>query len=326
MADAKGEAEIHLTKSKKLAAQKLWQEARDEAAAATVLDPANADAWLVLGTSEQRLDHEEEAIQAFRAYLDRKPPEDKAAAVRARVAELELGRDQRQKAAEEASRAQYGTSTPGFGFGYSPVLDVKLRSDAEALKSSISSSFDVQFGPGWFALGFRYGSGTTPSLIAHNETTSTTTKVMTVTDTLVTDAPHKFYEMYLSSAIPLNEPYGKLGLFQVFVPIVLGLPWNTVSAAGKSYSNMGLDLATGLGVRLYTKSFFSANLTGLYHFVSVASGLSSKDQKNTTAASYVNVLQTAHKANLRTEFAGFELRLGVTILISGGSGADGLVK
>jgi hypothetical protein len=134
--------EIHRIKAQKLIDAKDWASAEPEAKAVIDANPKDADAWLMYGIVEQRLQHDSEAAHAYRTYLGLNPPEDKAAAVRSRLAEVEIRADKDQKKTATENEERYGSNSPGVFFTFAPVYH---PSTSSVLNGTVSSNIQGGF-------------------------------------------------------------------------------------------------------------------------------------------------------------------------------------
>jgi hypothetical protein len=135
-----------------------------------------------------------------------------------------------------------------------------------------------------------------PSLQAYDPTAFLTTYYPNVSTSL--------FEIYGGFNLPLNDPDGKLDRFQFFIPLNLGLAFATLDTSDGNFSATAVDASVGLGVHVYTQSFFRAGLTGLYHF-----GLPLQ-----TITASTQVAQDPTGQSMKFSPTGFELKLGVTFM------------
>ena len=193
-----------------------------------------------------------------------------------------------------------------FTLEWSPLSKPRIT-DADHLNTNtpltLGASYEGEF---FFVGGLRFYSATIPSAQVYDTTDFTTT--------YVTDAKMKIFMPYLGLNLPLNEPYGKLGGFQAYVPIQAGLPFLFADAGGTSFSSIGLDGAMGLGVRYYTRSILRPEITFLYHYglplLKVSRGFGD-----------VN-LQNSQGQHMKLTLTGVELRVGLSFAFPGdGEGA-----
>ena len=287
------EAEIARNKAKGFAEQKDWKSAREQALKATQLDPGNADAWLVLGTAEQRLEHAAAARDAFRKYLSMNPPADKAAFVRSRVADLEVAAEKQEKSAKEAKETKYGRKAKGLILGFAPVYSTKL-SGPNQLGHGASNAFLLGIRmDDTSALLLRYQGATIPVL-----TTSAPTSNPGASAKLMTIA--------FEYSITLNDPFDNFYGFQFFIPINLQGYLNWLTGSTNVYMNFGISAGVGAGVRYYTGGPAIFDLSFLYHS---AMSFGAIEQAGTTD----QVVNAAGKLVYGTP-TGAELRLSATIV------------
>src|SRR6185312_7297253 len=69
----------------------------------------------------------------------------------------------------------------------------------------------------------------------------------------------------------LTEPFkDSTGAFSFYIPIHMGVFENSVNVPSGvnsgTYSNFGMELASGLGVEWYSRSPFKIGATALYHY------------------------------------------------------------
>jgi hypothetical protein len=144
-------------------------------------------------------------------------------------------------------------------------------------------------------VGIRLLHATVPTLQAYDPTAFMTT--------YYSGAKTSLLETYAGIEIPLNSPYEGLGLFQLFLPIHFGLGMATIDA-GSGFLGLTLDAAAGLGVHVYTNSFFRAEVTGLYHFGIPLETLTAGTQ----------TAQDPAGQSMKFSTTGFEMKLGISFL------------
>lgn len=267
-----------------------------EAKRATELDPENAEGWLFLGTTEQRLEHPVEALSAFRKYLSLNPPADKAAAVRSRIAEMEVAADKKTKSDETAKTARYGKRGKGPILGFSPLYKPNVSVPTQ-LGHGISSGLIA----GWRmddmgSLIFRYSSGLVPALDIPSGSTTIN----------ATNLPAKLFSFGLDINITLNDPFEKLGGFQFFIPVSLSIFANWITHSSGLLTNIGGDLGSGAGVRYYTGTFIVVDAVFLYHLSLPLMNISSGSNSATNPTTGLNIHGGVN---------GPELRFSVTFLL-----------
>ncbi len=152
-------------------------------------------------------------------------------------------------------------------------------------------------------VGLRYAKATVPSLEVYNPTTFLTS--------YDTNASLALYELYAGVDIPLNQPYGSLGRFQLFVPVNFGSVYAKASGGADSFSAVSIDTAAGIGARYYALSFLRVDLSALYHLGFPLSTFSG----GSTAAPNTNLYDPASET-LKAGLSGFELRMGIAFLTS----------
>lgn len=303
--DDTARAETHTNKARVLIEQKEWKAAGDEARKATQLNSQSADAWLILGTIEMRLENNSEALEAFNKYLALSPPADKAAAVKQRVAELEVRLDKQRKEQEakaaadaKAKAERFGPGGSGFFIGFSPSYQPALAGSGD-LNSSISSSFDFGFRYRMVDIGLKFASGNVDRITVKDEDDAV----------LRTErgGKHNLTEFFVNVNIPASTPPdGKAGV-QFLVPLKFGMYMNNVKFPVKTYWNMGMDLGVGGQLRYYTGSHFSFDITGLYTLALPITAVQNNDAK-------IETVYNAEGKKAAGSLNGLDLRAGITIL------------
>lgn len=226
-------------RAKALAKEKKWTEAETVAREATGKDPKNVKAWYLLGVIENRLEKEEETLDAYAKVYDL----DRDGLLGQAVAPRVIAEDERIK-------HKYGPESSGIFFSYSPVFKTKIASD---LGSSLSKAFAGGFRISIFDLGFKSGSGSVQSIQGNTHVSS------------VGPVSHSFYEFFFELPIPVVKPYTSLGGLGVSIPFFFGFEQNNVTTTVRTYGTMAGDFASGLQLALFTKSAFLLSVDGLYH-------------------------------------------------------------
>ena len=106
--------------------------------------------------------------------------------------------------------------------------------------------------------------------------------------------------------VPFNQVWGHWKDFQVSWLLEEGLGLFKF-AGNDNYTSLALDLATGLGVHLYTGTPFRIDLRSIYRFDPLVTAFSGED----TSAELRNQRGQAISGSL----TGFELKVGVSILL-----------
>ena len=258
-ADADTEIELHRTKAQNFIAAKDWASAESESKAIVDVKPGDMDGWLMYGIVEQRLEHNEEAIKAYHKYLDLNPPKEKADAVRGKLATLKFDRTKQQQEADVLHQEMYGPRSPGVFFAYAPVYN---PSTSSVLGGDVKNNYQLGFEVNRVIMGLQYDSGTIPSLLTPNSTGGT----------YIAAGPAnlKTYILFFELNPILTEPFkDSTGAFSFYIPIHLGTFYNSVDVPSGvnsgTYSNFGLEVASGLGVEWYSRSPFKIGATALYH-------------------------------------------------------------
>lgn len=296
------EAEVHRLKAQKYVESKDWNSAETEAKAVTDADSQNLDAWLMYGIIEQRLEKNENAAKAYRHYLDLNPPNDKAEAVRQRLAEVETRAEKAQKEDASENQERYGTRSNGAYFAFSPYYQ---PSTSTVSGGNVNSDFHLGLQFQHLNLGIMSDSGTVPSFQAAADGASGAN----LTYQKLGPAQLSTYDLYFEYNIILNEPYtSSLGPFALFIPVHFGIFTNTLklSNGSRSFSNTGAEGAAGLGVQWFNRSPFSLSLTALYH-----SGIGFTDLEEDANSQGI---QTTAGAPIHGGNAGPEVRLTLTYL------------
>lgn len=277
--------------------RKDYELAREAALSATQMSPRDPEGWLLLGSCEQKLTNYDEAVTAFEKYLELVPNSNKAPQVRQRITEMKFRGASKKKAEDPGVPLRFSGKGSGAYIGGSPVYLPKAR-DATDLASSIAYSFHAGFElDDTMSIGLRYTQGNTGPI--------TVTDKGTGIPASVTGASHQIFEAVFLPRINLNHPYQDLGIFQIYIPIYLGFPFSRVSANGASFWNIGANLGSGLGVRIYTKSMVAFDILPLYYF-----GLPFWDLKQDSAAAPV---LSSTGTNAKGSAGGFDLRLSITL-------------
>jgi len=296
------EIELHRTKEQKFIDAKDWASAEGESKAIVDAKPQDLDSWLMYGIIEQRLEHNEEAIKAYHKYLDMNPPQEKAQAVRNKLADLEIRSTKQKHEADAEHEETYGPRSSGVFFAYAPIYN---PSTSSVLGGNVTHNYQFGFEINRVIMGLQYDSGTIPSLLAPNNNGNN----------YVSAGPAALstYILFFELNPIITEPFTEsTGPFSIYVPIHIGTFVNSVTVdsgvGAGTYSNLGFELGTGLGVEWYSRSPFKLGATALYHQGWGYSGLI--NNSSTTQNSLENKSGTiAYGGNV-----GFEFKLTVTYL------------
>jgi hypothetical protein len=206
-----------------------------------------------------------------------------------------------QTPSSDAVPSRWSGNNGGVFWGYSPLYLPQLAT---------SDRFNTGNVPTFQAgvelkdhgkISFRYSKTTVPSLEVYDPTTFVTT--------YSPDASLKIFDLLVGFDIPVNQPYGKLGPFQFFLPVSFGTALVLVDGGAYSFKAASFDSSFGVGAHVYTKSFIRADLSALYHFgiplTSFTGGSSS--------SSGANVLDPAGET-MKAGLSGFEMYLGLTFI------------
>jgi len=234
----------------RLAREKRWKEANDEARKATQTQPKDAETWFMLGMTEERLENLSAAATAYEKYLALSPQQTAAEPVRAKLPDL-------KSRAKRKNEDVYGTQSSGFYFGALPSYNPAF---VDQVNGSLGTGFDLGFNFSFIFLGYRRASG------SFKEDIKTPSLSTPITYTTVTGGGKIYHqELYMNAMVSLIDPYTKMGNVQLGLPIYFGGFMNTLEVGGKKYGNMGFDMGTGLALRGFTRSTFTWYVQGLYH-------------------------------------------------------------
>ena len=257
-AESDSETELHRIKAQQYIEVKDWASAETESKAVIEAKSQDMDSWLMYGIIEQRLEHNEEAIKAFHKYLDLNPPQEKADVVRGKLAVLEIRSAKQQNEVKAEHEETYGPRSSGIFFAYAPSYN---PSTSSVLGGDVGSNIQFGFEFNRVIVGLQTDSGNIPSLLAPD-----------ASNTYVAAGPASLstYILFFEFNPILTEPFkGSTGPFSFYIPIHIGVFENNVSIASGpangTYSNMGMELASGIGVEWYSRSPFKLGATALYH-------------------------------------------------------------
>lgn len=303
--ESPAQAEVYRNKARVLIDQKDWNGAAVEIRQATQYNPKDADAWLILGTVAMRLEANTEARDAFNKYLALNPPDDKAAAVRQRLAELEVRLDKQKKIEEDEAKAaakkkadRFGPRGSGFFVASSPSYKPNISTDDD-LNSTMSGAYEFGFRVSLVDVGLRLGSGTVARVTVNNDKNA-----FLRTET---NGKHSMWELFTNINIPVNEPEeGKAGL-QFLIPIHVGLYMNNIAFTAKTYWNMGATLGSGGQLRYYTGSHLVFDVMALYSLALPMTAIQNND-------ALIETVYNAKGNKAEGSLTGFELKAGLTIL------------
>lgn len=149
-------------------------------------------------------------------------------------------------------------------------------------------------------LKFRYAHGTIPSLITYDP--------VAFMASTTPNAPYTLYSLISGVWIPLNEPFKRFGPFQFFIPVQFGTSLATISGASTSFMGIELDLAAGVGVHYYTRSFVRIDLEALYRIAFPLEDFSASGNS-------LAVVQDPYGETMKLSTAGFEIRAGVSFML-----------
>jgi len=259
---------------------------------------------LILGLMEQWLGHHAEAAEAYRKYLASSPPATKAAKVRQWLAEVEVRSETQRNAEDEAALKNFGPRAWAVGFGFSPLQTSAIASQLGG--GPFSKVFHFFGRAGNLSMGVRFGRrDLTGTIQAAPKDSAPPDSTTTPTFSSLSAESLSFWGLDFGYDFGLLGPHESLGPIQIFLPARAGGIFGNVTASGRDFSSVGVDLATGLGAALYTKSWIAFELLALYHF-DLAFGPQESDMSPT--------IRTAAGEDVTGSFGGFELRFAVRIL------------
>lgn len=277
---------------------KQWAQAHESSIKATQEDPKSWKAWYLRGVVAERLENFEDADKSYDEFFKLSPPEKAAQAIKPR--------SYRSKGkAELITVKRYNADNTKFFLGYSPSWKPKL---AEELGSNLSTSWDLGFEFAGFFVGGKGGSGTVPGLLVAPRGEVKTKTTTPTYSALRTEGKHTFYEFFFGYNFDLNNPYEKLGPIVLSIPLYLSGVMNTIEIAGRKFGSIGYDGGLGLRARYYTKSWFAADVAGMYH-----SGFPFWGLREDGTSSPVKSLQGAES---KSGMTGFEIRVGIAFLFA----------
>ncbi|OFZ21264.1 MAG: hypothetical protein A2X94_07360 [Bdellovibrionales bacterium GWB1_55_8] len=152
-------------------------------------------------------------------------------------------------------------------------------------------------------IGLRYAKTTVPSLEIYDPADFLTS--------YYPNASLNVIGLFVGFDIPLNQPYGKLGLIQLFLPINAGTALVSVDAGDSAFKAVSLDSSLGLGARIYTESLFRADISALYHFGFPLTTFTDIAPSTSDTKIFNSAGQT-----MKAGLSGFEIRLGFSFIFS----------
>ncbi len=234
---------------------KDWSAAEHEAKAMTKADPANPDGWLMYGIVEQRLEKNESAANAYKKYLDLHPPSDKAEAVRQRLAQVEVRAERARQKETTKKQQRYGLRSNGVYFAFAPIYE---PSTSTVLSGNVNSNYQLGLQLQQINLGVMYDGGSVSQL-----------RVPAGGSSYKTAGPANLatWTFYAEYNYILTNPFTTTGPFSIYIPAHLGFFTNTLrlSDGSNSYSNMGAEVGTGIGVQWYSRTPLAIGMAALYH-------------------------------------------------------------
>ena len=253
-ADA-NDVELMRLKAQKFIAAKDWASAESEARAMTVADPKNPDGWLMYGIVEQRLEKNDSAATAYQNYLDLNPPKDKAEAVRQRLAEVEVRAQRTVQKKIKKSQERYGLKSNGVYFAFAPIYQ---PSTSTVLNGNVNSNYQLGLQIQQINFGVMYDGGSVGQM-----------RVPTGGSSYKIGGPANLstWTFYLEYNYVLTDPFTTMGPFSLYIPAHLGFFDNSLrmSDGSNTFSNMGAEVASGIGVQWYSRTPIVIGLSALYH-------------------------------------------------------------
>ncbi len=291
------DVEVMRLKAQQFIAAKDWSSAESEAKAITDADPKNLDGWLMYGIVEQRLEKNDSAAVAYKHYLALNPPEDKAAAVRQRLAEVEVREQKSDEKKLTKSQEHYGLKSNGVFFAFAPIYQ---PSTSTVLNGNVNSNYQFGLQLQQMNIGIMYDGGSVSQM-----------RVPTGGSSYKIGGPANLstWTMYLEYNYILTAPFTTMGPFSIYIPAHLGFFENSLrlSDGSNSFSNIGAEVATGIGTQWYSRTPIVIGLSALYHqgvgFENLTSGSNTTEGVENTSGTI------AHGGNV-----GPEIRLTFTYL------------
>jgi hypothetical protein len=188
----------------------------------------------------------------------------------------------------------------GFSLAVSPIYKPKITS-SDRLDTGKLTHYDasVEF-PSLLTIGFRWTQGDIPLVYTYDSSTFVTQRS--------SGASLAVYTLYFGANVPVNNPYSWLGPVQFFIPVFVGPGLLLVRANSGVFNGFTVDAAAGLGARVYSWSFFRAEVSALYHQGIPFHTIS----KNTTTD--VTVRNSAGQ-DLKGSLGGVEMRIGLSLIL-----------
>lgn len=238
----------------KLIKEKKWREANEAASKATKNQPNDAEAWFLLGLTEERLENLSDAIDAYEKYLKLNPAPSAVAAVEARIADL-------KPRARQQAQDKYGKFANGLFVEKSLMYKPSFVTE---IGGKLNTPFSFGFRIGMVTFGYRRASGTYSDNIQAPTTTLTKPAYATIRD----GGTITHQQIFANINFSLVDPYTSWGNMQLTLPLSIGGFNNSLKANydGKKYGNGGLNLGLGLGLVGYTRSPFSWYVQSIYHY------------------------------------------------------------
>jgi hypothetical protein len=299
---AENDFELHRLKAQKYIETKDWKSAETEARAMTEADSTNPDGWLMYGIIEQRLEKNDDAAKAYHKYLDLNPPAEKAEAVRSRLAEVETRSEKVKQEVSAENQERYGSRSNGLYIAYAPLYK---PSTSEVTGGDVHSAYHLGGQFNRMGVGIMTDSGTVKEFKALPATGNSTVYQKVGPAKLTT------WDLYFEFNINLTEPYTSTGQFSFFVPLHMGVFTNSLKLndGSRTFSNFGMEGASGLGVQWFNRSPITLSLTGLYHW-----GVGFGDLADTSGTS-TNGIQNSAGSPVHGGNVGPELRITLTYLL-----------
>ncbi len=278
----------------KLAKEKRWLEANIEAKSATEAQPKDAEAWFMLGLTEERLEHLSQSVSAYDQYLKLAPSQSVALAVESKMLEL---KDRAKRQGQDI----YGTNSSGIflekSFTYSPSFVAEVN-------GNLTAPFAVGFHWGKGFIGYKRATGTfTDSVKIPNSSGKTL-----VYNTVSGGGSLSHQELFANIFFSLIDPYTSWGNVQLALPFFAAGYMNTIStnSDSKKYGNVGYDFGLGLALRGFTRSPFTWYVQGIYHigipFWAIQEGGSD------------NAIQNSKSQDIAGNVNGFEVGAGLSFM------------
>jgi hypothetical protein len=294
-----------LKSAKSAAVAGNWIQARKLARESIKAYQGHRDAWLTLGSAEENLRRYEAAIEAYNTYLTLSPSDPMIHQTKQKITNIKLKDSKLKEWKRQSKEMKYSEKSYGVYYGtplkFGAAVANKDHLDIQGIKvHDFGLTGEIMSG------GLKIVKGTVPYIQRTKTTTSGS-----VTVTTLTDQDYFLLEFWMQPNIPVatvGSRNGFFGPFTFYVPLYFGFPVTRVSKdSGPTLNAIGVEAATGIEMKFFTRSPVSISLKALYHLSLVTSAF---DYSSSSTSEVKNLNGRVVKASL----SGFQVMLNLVFL------------